>query len=454
MAFLSLTTTKNRQQIDHVDIDLSFELSKHPRSGLQAQPLREGTLYGFYSRKGQKYNLFFQDHPLKSSYSSLENSDIEYNDLNRYVDPYLYLTMLDKGISVKATEKNTHLTNNIYKLKIVSLQVSRINILESLKRDLADSSKIEIQTKLLAGTVDIFEVHFTGKDTNLFTFLQNVKIFLLLVIPDRRDDAALDDAQIIKYLQHISNLDLSYQLRHRFKVNYLTPSLFARYLQVLNESSKHKTLYKFTFGSNGHQRKEFILEQVKRVISNQKTYSILDIGAGVSLYFKPVHKILQKEAERVSRDFNYYAIDKDEEVLEDFKDKLNRNKLTNVTCFQSLEAFVASNSKESKNKEPLIVLLSEVIEHNSIENSKQIFALLSQLNVAVIIMTTPNRDFNKYYNLEQNALRDVDHVYEFNKEELSTFCKELLLDYSILEVGDAVDEISTTFGVVLTPKQN
>ena len=97
------------------------------------------------------------------------------------------------------------------------------------------------------------------------------------------------------------------------------------------------------------------------------------------------------------------------------------------------------------------VLLTEVIEHLTYDDAKKLLQFLSDSMAKNIVVTTPNRDFNKFYDIPDGEMRHEDHQFELTYDMF----RELILDtfkgrdYIIGGLGDSVDGIATTsFAVV------
>lgn len=63
----------------------------------------------------------------------------------------------------------------------------------------------------------------------------------------------------------------------------------------------------------------------------------------------------------------------------------------------------------------------EVIEHILIEEHQNLFNNLWQIEPNLIIITTPNRSFNKFFNMLENDVRDPDHKFEFDCDEFAEY---------------------------------
>jgi 2-polyprenyl-3-methyl-5-hydroxy-6-metoxy-1,4-benzoquinol methylase len=81
------------------------------------------------------------------------------------------------------------------------------------------------------------------------------------------------------------------------------------------------------------------------------------------------------------------------------------------------------------------IILSEVIEHFDME---KVFVLLnlilSNYKPKILIITTPNRSYNKELKTLNNGLRHSSHVFELTEEELTDFIfriNQIYIDYYI-----------------------
>src|SRR5208283_3610542 len=79
-------------QIQSNNPQLSFLLRKNPQSGMLARELKQGTLFGWFSGKGDTtYNAYFRDAPNSVSYKAHPDQDFEYIDTSRYSSPQFVL---------------------------------------------------------------------------------------------------------------------------------------------------------------------------------------------------------------------------------------------------------------------------------------------------------------------------------------------------------------------------
>jgi hypothetical protein len=165
--------------------------------------------------------------------------------------------------------------------------------------------------------------------------------------------------------------------------------------------------------------------------------TILDYGCGEFRYFKSL-------AKHVTNKFYSYDID-------DYTDLYN----TISERYKDKDWEFTTNLKDVPKNVSLSVIMSEVIEHNCLTKSKMMIEdLVNNYNVKQLIITTPNKDFNKYYNIGEDGVRREDHIQELSYQEFITFIESLNLNKNIIsieysKISDCVDGDCVTSGVIL-----
>ncbi len=167
-----------------------------------------------------------------------------------------------------------------------------------------------------------------------------------------------------------------------------------------------------TFLSTHVARIEYITERMS------KQLPILDVGCGEFLYYKKfMHKGFFQP---------YFAIDKEERFKELGETIASRYNENNLQFFTSLDKF----SYEGK----VNIVLTEVIEHNTIEDAKALLAHLLTYNFDELIVTTPNVDFNKYYSEDLESRHD-DHHFELTAEEFKSMMNAAIVNNNFISVS-------------------
>ena len=74
-------------------------------------------------------------------------------------------------------------------------------------------------------------------------------------------------------------------------------------------------------------------------------------------------------------------------------------------------------SKPTLKDSKLVFTLIEVIEHIPKAMHATLLKNIQSLQPDILIVTTPNIEFNKFFNMQPGQLRDADHKFEFNAAE-------------------------------------
>ena len=76
------------------------------------------------------------------------------------------------------------------------------------------------------------------------------------------------------------------------------------------------------------------------------------------------------------------------------------------------------------------ICLQEVVEHMpEFQLGRALDLIFGTYKPKTVLMTTPNRDFNKYFGMAEGAFRHWDHKFEFSEAEAAKFCAEIERKY-------------------------
>ena len=244
----------------------------------------------------------------------------------------------------------------------------------------------------------------------------------------------------------MNNIDAPYFMRYLYKMRFLeSQSKFNQFKGELAKTSRSKI--EMTYGDNWLGRQIAIEDKI------DFTRSIIDVGCGEGKY-------ITRFASKAKR-LNYYAIDINEEELEQAKRRVKNKRMENVQFFNSLDELVDADVLDSNdNEKGFDVILTEVIEHMPVEDAKKLLIDIINIdNVRRIIITTPDVRFNKNYFIseDRNGMRHDDHDWEPNKDEFINFITDSLngsdkfgdTSYDWFAIGDNVDGVTPTQGCVI-----
>lgn len=231
----------------------------------------------------------------------------------------------------------------------------------------------------------------------------------------------ISESILDKYIKSIHVIDAPFYIRSLFVRNFLnSKERYKKYKTELEKTSRYEI--HFDFGGTAFQRRNYI----GSALSFDK--SILDIGCGEGFYAIPFAAKIED---------SYYAIDINEELLEIVQRKANTKEIDNIITFLSIDHFL-----EAYNGEQVDVILTEVIEHMSQDEAKKLIQdICNQIEFDHFMITTPNFDFNPFY--EQSGFRHDDHKWEMTQEQFRLWILEIIQDMNLqcefVAIGDGVN---------------
>lgn len=411
---------------------LSYILFKNPNTGMQIKTLRKGYLHGWYT-DDNNYVLYFKDSFDEISYPHSENQEFEYLTLTKYNSCQVYMNMISTLLKSTTKVQHEYDTDNYHHtLEVSSVNLNNLKIFNSFNKSLNGIINIE----LLHLQHNTYKIKFSS-NRSLFFLLNYCEIFFLMNAVKNNEHLYVNDDVLNRFMQVIDKLEPPYFIMYHFKVIFLlNHNKFNKYRHLLEKSSSGKV--SIQNGTNLQQRMNFI----KCNLSYDR--SILDIGCGEGNYLKFSNHI---------ENYTYYGVDTDEKCLAKSTKKILDKKYNNVKLFESLSRFYS----EVKNEE-VDIIITEVIEHiELVEVENFVHYIIDNIKFSTIILTTPNKDFNVYYNMRDDEIRHDDHKWELNYDQLKKFMNSILSKYTNIEVkysniGDSVNDTYTTLSIIIKKK--
>ncbi|MEO8240110.1 MAG: hypothetical protein ABI576_18540 [Flavobacterium sp.] len=410
-------------------------LYKNPNTdeGLYLKELKNGTVVGNAVSENEYHCVFLDG---KNSYLPEEGNQI---DFQSYCSPLLALNIA------------TEFFNHLYKENKV-LDETMISWLEK-NYDQVDTDKCTIEVPtffidsgwykndkyLLSKYLDgILLKHKIGNNYELRiegeTVREAVQKFSLVALFSHFTNryavyTFIDDYFIQKHITMFTNLvGIPYFVFYLFIKRIMrSPVQFEKFKPQLEAYFDDEVQFVFT---DTHQsRKEFICGK----INFEET--VLDFGCGELQYFKLLLK----------RGFTqeYYAYD--EVDFRPIADKIQEvEKADNLRWIEKLEEL---NDFEGQ------IILSEVIEHNSLEEAKSLLTWIrDNTKFTRLFITTPDKDFNVNYEMTDEFRHD-DHDFELSNAEFVNLIDEIFPNSkSFHGVGDCVKGVYPTSAVIIQKK--
>lgn len=412
-------------QIRSTHPQFSFLIKKNPNSGMQLRSVRRGMAYGWYADE-QTYNVYFKDADNEVSYKQQEQEPFEYLNVSRYNTPIFPLNAINEFFSAPLKSRDDRDTEgSVHTFFINMIHIEQTRYIEFFEKHLNDFTfEIRHQAhKSYSLTVT------TGK--SLYQLLHAVSVLCLFLSMRGNEYIDISDGILDKYIKSMHVIDAPFYIRSLFVRNFLSSrERFHKYKAELEKTGRYEI--QFAYGGTAQQRRSYI----GGALAFDK--SILDVGCGEGFYAIPFAGKIEG---------NYYALDINEELLDKVKRKAEAKEIDNIVTFGSIDQFL-----ESYNGERVDVILTEVIEHMSKEEAKRLIRqICAQIEFDSFIITTPNADFNSYYEL--NEFRHNDHKWEMGAEAFRQWMSDVLVEADVqtefAAIGDGVNRIHTTQGVIL-----
>ncbi|MBE9914544.1 methyltransferase domain-containing protein [Paenibacillus donghaensis] len=412
-------------QLKSTNPSFSFLIKKNPNSGMILRSIRKGMAYGWYTDE-QTFNVYFKDADNEISYKQHEQENFEYLNVSRYNTPLFPLNAIGEFFS---SPLKTHDKRDVegyeHTFYIGMIHIELIRYIEFFEKHLKDFSfeVVHLAHKSYSLTVT------TRK--SLYQLLHVVSVLCLFLSMFGNEYIDISDSVLDKYIKSISVIDAPFYIRSLFMRNFLSSKMrYNKYKAELEATSRYEI--RFAYGGTALQRRNYI----GSVLPFDK--AILDVGCGEGFYaLSFAGKI----------DGIYYAVDINEEVLGKMVHKAEARQIDNIAAYRSLDLFLAEY-----NGERVDVILTEVVEHMGLEEAAGLIRqIASEIDFEHLIITTPNADFNRFYEIE--GFRHDDHKWEMGQEDFRQWMleviRELGLHYEFVAIGDGVDQIQTTQGVIL-----
>lgn len=404
---------------------LSFLIRKNPASGMMLRSIRKGMAYGWY-RDEQTFNVYFKDADNEISYKEHEQESFEYLNVSRYNTPLFPLNVINEFFAspLKAQhEQDVEGYEHTFFVNMIHIELPRY--IEFFAKHLPDFT---FEMTPLAHKS--YSLKVTTR-TSLYQLLHVVSVLCLFLSMFGNEFIDISDSVLDKYIKSLHVMDAPFYIRHLFVRNFLSSrDRFNKYKTLVEMTDRYDI--QFAYGGTALQRRNYIAGR----LAFDK--SILDVGCGEGFYALPYAKKIEG---------SYYAVDINEEALEKVNSKAKTRESDNIVTFASIDLFL----KDYKG-ERVDIVLTEVIEHMSQEEAAGLIRQISsQVDFKQFIITTPNADFNRYYELED--FRHDDHKWEMGSDAFQEWVQQVIegsgLEAEFVAMGDGVNGTQTTQGVIL-----
>jgi len=420
MAIVQLTSTHPQ---------FSFLIRKNPGTGMQLRSVRKGMAYGWYTDESA-YNVYFKDADNEVSYKQEQQEQFEYLNVSRYNTPLFPLNAINEFFSSPLKARHDQDVRGYrHALHIPLIHIERLHVLSLFERHLPDCVFETTHQAHKSYSLTI------ATEESLYQLLHVASVLCLFLSLLGKEHIDISEAILDKYIPSLHVIDAPFYLRSLF-ANYFLNSRerFAKYKAALEQTDRYAI--SLAYGRTALQRRQAITA----LLPFDK--ALLDLGCGEGFY--SLHYAGRIEA-------SYYAVDIDEERLLGVQRKATERELDNLATYASLDRFL-----ESYNGELVDVILTEVVEHMPEDEAAALVTqLCREVQIDRLIVTTPNADFNVYYELD--GFRHDDHRWEMGTAAFRAWLEPLVSGpgrtIEWLAIGDSVDGTHTTQGAIVRRKE-
>lgn len=426
----------------------SYCIVANPSSPLSVKTFKKGAFYGYYINE-QEYAVLFRDNIAaeQNTYKAHPDAAYEYLSINEYADARFINNAINRMFHTAYTGSEYDVVGNN------SMTVFGV---ETNERVLSLFQKFFTQDTFEYETIGTkcFKVTISVNNTMSYLLKLGTVFSLFASIEGNDNFIYIEDDLTDKYINLLKDLNAPYFIRYVFKISMLrSEKRFEKIKPILEANTSHPMT--FTFGDTHKARMDYIYNLIKYngmqglTDEEKKKYvrphlPIVDIGTGYDFRYL---KMLQKEMAYEGQ--TYYAIERDEDAYEKIKARVKSNAMDNVKLFRTFDEFL-----EQYNGEEVNVICTEVLEHNEKDEALKLFrTVLEKVNYSKAIFTTPNSEFNAFYNFEEGQIRHDDHKWEPTAKEFHEFVRTVTANepYNVhfYNVGDLV----TVDNKVISPTQ-
>jgi len=447
MGFLILESSNNK---------LSFAIKKNPLTTPHIKELRKGQCIGWFSDDIQdqkmertfRYIIKFTDIGESVSFTKEHDSEYDYLPYMQYCSPLL-VASISKEMFKTAMNQSTEddITSNTAVIQpIMKLNKRAINFIEKLNKHV---SKYVINIKKY-DIPDLYHFTLESKSTKLCDILQYAYLisYILQCLTFGYYEKPVNGS-LEKILKIMNDLNLPYYIRYLFKIYFINKSEFDKYKTQIQGNNKIIMEYGNTQSQRCSHITNGMISFCKESKLKNKNIKIIDLGCGEGYYIRELVRLLTDKEFK----FEYYAHDIDPSEMESIEKLVENN--SDYKCVRPISKYddLVKIINTFKNDDNVFVIFSEVIEHIPLDKIDSFMSGLLELRFNKLMITTPQKEFNKYYMMDEKEFRHPDHKQEFTKQQFVDYIekltqnKKLTITYQM--IGDKVDGISMSQGYLI-----
>lgn len=427
----------------------SYLIRKRPESGITVVGIKDGAGFGWFSTTDNainesEYNVYFEDYSKASYGQSNSDHSVAYLNRGRYVDPHMYLDLVEAFFDLpKIYPDGLEDIDGVYqhKLTVSCIYIEKQKIINYFRKANMKITFTPLEKQNQYGSLII------ETSDSLRSLISYFQLFLMMNLVTSNPNGAhyaeigFPIDRLVKYAELIKQQDLDFYIRYIFSRNLLrNKKNFAQVQPILEASTRYKI--QLQYGDTATQRYNFVEKHLVPGLS------VLDVGCGEGAYLKLCPDLKKSKLQ-------YYGVDTDPEVLDAAQHKLKVKEYENAYLYSKLDDALESIGYAPAG-ENLNVILIEVIEHMPLSEAENLIRkIVESSSVKRLIVTTPNADFNKFYDMDPTNKRHADHHWEMSDSEFTSWLQQFTptlkraTNIQQVPIGDQVNGVSTTQGVIM-----
>lgn len=383
-----------------------------------SKSLRKGTAHGWFP-DDQTFKMLFIDSPTESSFNTI--SDFEYLDQTRYCSPYLPIAMIGALLASAQKEVMEEDSTGFESTFDCIVNLADPKMAKRIKKTATiDIEMVQLQHHL-------YKLVF--KTDNGIRYLLNYVISFLITqaVSDPNLYVPMDEDSFKKYVSAMNVINAPYYMR------YVTALRCAKSPQTFSSLKPMLENSQFVMNHGDTQNHRWMAIQ-KYLQGNKK---LIDIGCGELFYERRLYNLYDEfesyDADPKIQDRNKHLI----EVRQQDKIKLHGK-------YDDQSDIPDSNDTD--------VLLTEVLEHMPLVDAICLLNRILSGNFNKVVVTMPNKDFNRFYGLSDDEKRHPDHHYEPTEREFWAMMLDVAIknkcQVEFFNVGDGVENAHASLGCV------
>lgn len=380
-----------------------------------SKALRKGTAYGWFP-DDQTFNMMFIDSPTESSFNTI--SDFEYLDQTRYSSPYLPIAMI---ATLLASAQKEQVEEDVTSGEIATFECI-VNLADP-KMAMRINRTTSIQIEMVQIQHHLYKLKFSCPFGIRYLLNYVISFLITQAVADPHLYVPMDEESFKKYVSAMNVIDAPYYMRYSTALKCAkSPQTFANLKPMLENGQ-----YVMNYGDTQNHRWMAIKKHLQ---GNKK---LIDIGCGELFYERRLYNLYDE--------FDSY--DADHKIQERNKHLVEVRQQDKIKLHGKYDEHAAiPDSKDTD------VLLTEVLEHMPLVDANILLNRVLSGTFNKVVVTMPNKDFNRFYGLSDDEKRHPDHHYEPTEREFWNFMLVTAIKHKckveFFNVGDGVGEHTDT----------